>query len=175
VRRGARAGGGLPGLAPAPQEAGRHHPDCKGAAGEDHRLSTGETFKIGENLTGIAVAQIPAESLHLLGAAIGIGGQRGLCALLAKVLAGLAKRLGNSCSRLDNVVLAHVESGCHLLGRLIHHRRALFFAAHQAAGGFLDFVDHLPPKLVGSDPGRRFAGRAFWCGHRFPLVGYRLA
>jgi hypothetical protein len=149
-------------LAATPQEADRQHPERKGTAGEHHRLSAGETFKVSHNLTCITLAQISTESLHLFGTAIRVRGQRGLCAVLAKVLAGLAKRLGNSRDRLGNVVLAHVKSGCHLLGGLVHDRRALLFAAHHPAGGFLDFVDNLPRHMVGSvsDIGRRFAGRA---------------
>jgi hypothetical protein len=164
----------LLGLAATPQEANGQHAECKGPAGEHHRLSPGETFKIGDNLTGITLAQIPTESLHLFGTAIGIRGQRGLCAFLAKMLAGLAKRLGNSCGRLGNVVLAHVEPGCHLLDGLVHDRGTLFFAAQHPAGGFLDFVDDLPCHMMGSvsDLGCRFAGRASWCRHRIPIVEY---
>ncbi len=93
------------------------------------------------------------------------------------MVAGLAKRLGNSRDRLRNVVLAHVEPGCHLIGGLIHDWSALLFAAHHPAGGFLHFVDHLPRHMMGSvsDVGRRFVGRASWCRHRIPLMEFHLA
>lgn len=165
------------GLAATSQEANRQHPERKGTAGEDHRLSAGESFKIGDNLTGITLPQIPTEALHLLGTAVGIRGERGLNIVLAKVLAGLAKRLGESGDRLGEVVLAHVEPGCHLLGHLVLDRSALLVAAHHPAGGFLDFVDDLPPQMVGSvsELGRRSARRASWCRHRIPLVEYQPA
>jgi hypothetical protein len=62
--------------------------------------------------------------LELLGTSISVLRHSRLRAFLPKVLAGLAKRLRYTGYRPDDVFLARIESGCHLLSGLIRHRGA---------------------------------------------------
>jgi hypothetical protein len=80
-------------------------------------------------LIRISPAQISAELLDLFGAPIGILSQHRLRAFLAKVLARLAKGLGNASDRLDDVLFTHVQPRRDLFRGLFHHRRALVFCA----------------------------------------------
>jgi hypothetical protein len=76
-------------------------------------------------LTRIAPTQIPTEGLDLLGTAIGVLRQRWLRAFFPKVLARLPERLGHACDRLDDILLAHIQSRGDLLRGLFRHRRTL--------------------------------------------------
>jgi len=61
----------------------------------------------------------------LFGTSIRILRQRRLRAFLSKMLTSLPKRLGHTRHRLDDVLLAHVQSRRDLFRRLFHHRSML--------------------------------------------------
>jgi len=63
--------------------------------------------------------------LNLLSTTIGILRQHRLSAFLPKVLPRLPECLGDTGDRLDDVLLAHVQSRRNLLRCLFHHRRTL--------------------------------------------------
>jgi len=167
-------------LAAAPKEPDGQHTERECPAGEDHRLTTGEPFDLGEELAGVALTHVAADSLDLLSATIGVLGQRRLGAFLAQMLTGLAKRLCHTGHRFDEILLAHVEPGRHLirdcLSGLIGHRARLpvtrtalgrtatLARAGNSTGGLLDLVDDLAAEMVRSVSYRRFGiGRsAFW-------------
>ena len=64
--------------ATAPQEPNGQHTEREGAAGEDHRLTTRKPLDLGDELVRIALAHVAADTIELLGTAIGILGQHGL-------------------------------------------------------------------------------------------------
>lgn len=113
----------------AAEETDRQHAEGERAACKGDWLPSRESFDIRDELTRVASAQISAEVLNLFGATISILSQHRLRAFLAKVLARLAKRLGNACHRLDDVLFAHVQPRRDLFRGLFHHRRALLFGA----------------------------------------------
>jgi hypothetical protein len=78
-------------------------------------------------LTCIAPTQIPTEGLDLLGTAIGVLRERWLGTFVPKVLARLPERLGHTCDRLDDVLLADIQSRGDLFRGLFRHRRTLGF------------------------------------------------
>jgi len=63
--------------------------------------------------------------LNLLSTTIGILRQHRLSAFFPKVLPRLPERLGDTVDRLDDVLLAHIQSRRHLLGGLFLHRSTL--------------------------------------------------
>jgi hypothetical protein len=78
----------------APEEPDGQHAEGERAAREDHRLPTGKLLEIADELTRLAMTQIPTEALDLLGATVGVRRQHRLRAFFSQMLAGLAKRLG---------------------------------------------------------------------------------
>jgi len=158
-------------LAAAPKESDGQHAERECTAGEHHRLPPCKPLDLAEELIRVALAHVAAETLDLLGASIDILRERRLCAFLAEMLAGLAKRLRHAGHRPDEVLLAHVETRRHLLrdllGGLILHRAgwpaslatlsAAGILSHtgEAAGSFLNLVDHLATQAVGLDSRRR--------------------
>jgi hypothetical protein len=65
-------------LPATPEEPDGQHAKRECAAGEDHRLTACEPFDLGDELVGIAPSHVAADALDLLGAAIGVLGQRRL-------------------------------------------------------------------------------------------------
>jgi hypothetical protein len=158
-------------LAAAPKESDGQHAECECAAGEHHRLPPRKPLDLAEELICVALAHVAAETLDLLGAPVDILGEHRLCAFLAEMLAGLAKRLRYAGHRPGEVLLPHVEPRRHLLrdllGGLILHRAGLpaslaalsaagiLAHAGDAAGGLLNLVDYLATQAVGLDSRRR--------------------
>jgi hypothetical protein len=78
-------------------------------------------------LTCVSPTQRPTEGFDLLGTAIGVLRERWLGTFVPKVLARLPERLGHTCDRLDDVLLADIQSRGDLFRGLFRHRRTLGF------------------------------------------------
>jgi hypothetical protein len=150
----------------APEEPDGQHAEGERAAREDHRLPTGKLLEIADELTRLAMTQIPTEALDLLGATVGVRRQHRLRAFFSQMLAGLAKRLGYARHRSGDVLFADVHSGRDLLRGLLHHRGALpalaplrrltfLSGAGDSTSRLLNLVDHAPRHVVGSISHRR--------------------
>jgi len=112
-------------LTPASEESDREHTECERASCKSHWLPSREPFDICDELTRITLTEIPTEVLNLLSTTIGILRQHRLSAFFPKVLSRLPERLGDTGDRLDDVLLAHVQSRRNLFRSVFHHRSTL--------------------------------------------------